>query len=112
MNSRVRRDEATISSRPLAEGQDPDREVGRARVGVRAQPALDVGFGADRRHVADVGGVALLEQPLVVRRVLRVTEGLVGRSIAAVDLVGRGQAHGDAGDDTRCRAGPRPRPPS
>ena len=79
------------------------REVGDAGVGVRTEPALDLGLGPQRSHVTDVAGVTLLEQALVVRGVLGVPERPVRPAARAVDFVVAAQCDGDAGDDARAR---------
>ncbi len=60
-----------------AQGKDPDREVRGTRVAEAPEPRHHGGLVARSQQVADVAGVALLEQPLVVRRVLGVAEQLV-----------------------------------
>ena len=90
---------------PLPDGQDPHRHVGGAGVGERPQPALHVGFRTHHRDVADVGGVTVLEQALVVRRVLGVTEDAVGALARRVDLVG---AHRPTGTPATTRGEGRP----
>ena len=50
-----------------AEREDADRQVGDARVAEGAQPIDDGRLVPRREDVADVGGVAVLEQSLVVR---------------------------------------------
>ena len=85
------------------ERQHPDREVGDARVAEAAQPVDDGRLVARREQVADVGRVAVLEQPLVVRRVLGVPERLVRPRPRRVDLVVAAQRDRHAGDDARRR---------
>ena len=76
-----------------------------------AQPLDDRRLVAGREQVADVGGVAVLEQADVVRRVLGVPERLVRPRARRVDLVVAAQHDRDAGDDARrglARRRPRP----
>ena len=77
-----------------------------------AEPAEardDRGFVAGGEEVADVGGVAVLEQALVVRRELGVPERAVRPVACGVDLVGAAQRDRDAGHDPR--RGPARAPP-
>ena len=97
----TRRDQLVAS---LADGQDAHREIGRAGVGEGAQPSLHVGFRAQRRDVADVRGVTVLEQPLVIGRVLGVAEDAVRPLAGRVHLVGAAEPDRYSGDD----AGRRP----
>ncbi len=64
--ARVRRMEARSSSRSLPMGTTRDRQVGDAGVGEGAQALLDGRLAAGGEDVADVGGVAVVEQALVV----------------------------------------------
>src|SRR4051812_28296972 len=62
------------SSAVLAERQYPYRDIGRPRVAERQQPVAYGGLVAGRTDVADVGGVARLEQSLIVGRKLGMAE--------------------------------------
>ena len=82
----------------LPDGDDPDRDVGGTRPRRRG--------GASRRRprcrgedVADVAGVAMVEQPLVVRRDLRLGQDAIGPGHGDVDLLVAAEAHRHAGDD-------------
>ena len=96
VRARARARRGTRSSGPTTRcarrGSDPigstrTDEVGDARVAEAAQPVDHRRLVAGREDVADVGGVAVLEQTLVVRRVLGVPERLVRPRARAVDLV-------------------------
>ena len=75
----------------------------------RAQAIDDGRLVSRREDVADVGGVPVLEQPLVVRRVLGMPEHAVRPFARGVDLVLGAEGDGDSGDDPRSRPA-RPRP--
>ena len=83
----------------MPDGQDAHRDVGRAGVGEGAEPPLHVGFRTQRRDVADVGGVTVLEQSLVVGRVLGVAENAVRPFAGRVDLLAAAEPDGYAGHD-------------
>ncbi len=95
----------------LADGQDPHREVGRTRVGEGTQPPLHVGFCPERRDVTDVGGVALVEQPLVVGGVLGVTEDAIRPFARRVHFVGSAHSPPARRPRPEARVDPRPPPP-
>ena len=110
-NASVRSRDSMRASRSASERQHPNGQVGGAGVAEAAQPVDDRGLVARREEVADVGGVAVLEQADVVRRVLGVPERLVRPRPRRVDLVVAAQRHRDAGDDARrgpARLPPRP----
>ena len=95
----------------LADRDDADRQVGDAGVGEGAEALLDARLAAGGEDVADVVGVAEVEQPLVVGRHLGLGQHAVGAGDGDVDLVVAAEAHRDAGDDARARAGRPPRRP-
>ena len=102
-NVSVRRRDSMRSSRfaPSGTMRTPRSVTPASRK--RPQPLDHAGLVAGGEHVADVGGVAVLEQPLVVGRVLGVAEHLVGVLACRVDLVVGAQRDRYARDDPRRR---------
>ena len=91
-------------------GPVPTRRWRRRRRTTAA--ALHLGFRTHHRDVADVGGVTVLEQPLVVGRVLGVAEDAVRPFAGRVHLVGGAQADRHARDHARRGSARRSPPPS
>ena len=91
------------SSNVRPEREYANGEVGDSRIAEAPQSLDDGRLVACGAEVADIGGVAVLEQPLVVRRVLGVPERLVRPRARCVHFVVGAHDDGNPGHDPRCR---------
>src|SRR5207253_6948739 len=84
-----------------ADGHDAHRDVRGSGVDERLKALLDGRLAPGGEDVADLAGVAGVEQALIVRRYLGFGEDAVRSFDGGVDLVVAAQAHGDTSDDAR-----------